>query len=1487
MATFGLRAQCELALHGAREVDGGAHAVMLRAILRRLGQLQDALLDPLFVDVHAPQRRRDPSAERYDWTAGGDGAAGGDIDGAAGGDIDGAAGGVDSTDEPCNSSPDDAAARAHALAKSRKPAAALMPWELAGGHVALIGDLLLGEVATRATNEPVPPELLSVLVRGTPLHANSDEADAIPICGLIHLLEYGESPPERAARRPVGDGIGAADHAGTPDGPLAAGDTPTSRVFAWAAELCAQPEMLVHGHAVEQWAARGMHLLLSDGLAPLGSVRPSINSAVCATLTLGLVAALDEQYRRLAPMGKTVLVAPAFSRTRSLVEMLTSAVRVHDACKALLRACARTATSSALSSAHPLSLFQALEGVVRHPLFMQWPKRFNEDLQSKLRYLRGFVHVLEKLRAHSARTIAALQQANAVLDEQFAAALGACRAALFSDGQDVRAELARRAALNHVAHMTQRLVLTVQRRFRGENREADKLHAESRAHMIPLEVATEIGGGDDASAVSGEAMASSFGDALDEILLCVDEVDGLVADAHVQIDEQVGTYRLERQKSSRGRDPPPAPPASEFRPPPPREHSKSTDMSQAVGMFLELMRSELKPRFEAIFEEAIGELKHIDDDALPSILDVGLQLRAHVTGVGTLADIAEEFAAATGAEAAASSASAPASAAAGAATKAAKALWARRRTGAAASAAPSGRGLGDTPGRSGAASVREVAAWCAVRVAASLKTQLGVAGVRSDWKARMTPVLDALYKAIFTRQVVEADALVRKVLALEPLAAHVNARTKEHGATTTSLMSKMRAGGKMMGMMGGLKAAAAKEEEEIKRRDALSRQMPTFGSAGASAAMPSTSAVAAAARRAAEAADAISDPASGGFHTPRAAAAAATSAAAAAANAAVSAVSAAFNLNERDLDSPYGSTGRRSAPRTRDDGDAYFSAPGAVPALQGMGAYESEPTDAQSYERACRTSAQQLRRTPLDDFPLDGDALAGSPASMKQMQLRTRALTSFDEPSYSAATPAAAAADAAAQHAADLVSSISGFTAWTLPKDGTALGEAPPYEMPPTPGPPTNEEEVDSLKRELLRLRGEHLLLREYVTAQQTLVTNADGETGAALRAHRRAESPNQYQVLVPSPSKSNIKQREGITHLEKLSHHHKQPTLQRNEPWRYEAPRVPWVPRPRDHVSRPTSAIPSPPPSPPGSTPPPSPPPSPPPFAAAPSMSPTSLGSGSLSPPLRKYGTSSAGSLAGAFGGGGSSGGRAHIPKMDNDRRRTLAAAALGELEIELSKLVSILEAQQKAIWHQAGLITNMRKLERSRAGTPASKHPHALHKARGLTATADGTHWLLWMQQELLGCRRLKQSLVQRLQSAWLLVGREKIAAHLLDVLEARLAHIDEHAMQHLIDVEQAWLLGKVATPKRTGGGFARNKSKGAGTESLGNETEHMHNLEVRHLRLDLNQRGPVVPPPATHGLRLGTSPSRSAGTLWPDAQTPTKASPAAKLVSTPFRT
>ena len=158
----------------------------------------------------------------------------------------------------------------------------------------------------------------------------------------------------------------------------------------------------------------------------------------------------------------------------------------------------------------------------------------------------------------------------------------------------------------------------------------------------------------------------------------------------------------------------------------------------------------------------------------------------------------------------------------------------------------------------------------------------------------------------------------------------------------------------------------------------------------------------------------------------------------------------------------------------------------------------------------------------------------------------------------------------------------------------------------------------------------------------------------------------------------------------------------------------------------------------------------------------------------------------------------------------------------MELSRLTALIEAQQEAIWGQAQTIKDLRREERGAAATPAAKNVHQLHTARSLGATARATHTLLWMQQQVIGCRQLKRVIVERLESAWLMVGRERISAHLLDVLESRISHVDHVAMQNLIDDEQIWLLGKSAPAKRTGGGFHREGKK------LMQETTWYHNLE-----------------------------------------------------------
>lgn len=221
----------------------------------------------------------------------------------------------------------------------------------------------------------------------------------------------------------------------------------------------------------------------------------------------------------------------------------------------------------------------------------------------------------------------------------------------------------------------------------------------------------------------------------------------------------------------------------------------------------------------------------------------------------------------------------------------------------------------------------------------------------------------------------------------------------------------------------------------------------------------------------------------------------------------------------------------------------------------------------------------------------------------------------------------------------------------------------------------------------------------------------------------------------------------------------------------------------------------------------------------------------------------------------------------LSNERRRALAGAALGEMEVEVSRLTALVEERQRQIWERAQTLSHLRREERARAGTPGSKTPQALHRSRSLVATAKAAAALLWMQEQLIECRRAKAVLVERLESAWMLVGREHISAHLLDVLERRIANVDAVAMQNLIDVEESWLLSKAPPPTRTGGGWHR------GGKRLAQEAEWYHNLEVRLLSMDMHHTGPTLPPPSAHGLRYDErdrrSPARvSATALWPDA-------------------
>ena len=73
------------------------------------------------------------------------------------------------------------------------------------------------------------------------------------------------------------------------------------------------------------------------------------------------------------------------------------------------------------------------------------------------------------------------------------------------------------------------------------------------------------------------------------------------------------------------------------------------------------------------------------------------------------------------------------------------------------------------------------------------------------------------------------------MLALEPTAYKCNVRTKEFGTTTTSLMSKVKAAGKMNMLMGGVKAAqqqgAARTAMEADERARVA-ELAIFGQAG-------------------------------------------------------------------------------------------------------------------------------------------------------------------------------------------------------------------------------------------------------------------------------------------------------------------------------------------------------------------------------------------------------------------------------------------------------------------------------------------------------------------------------------------------------------------------------------------------------------------------------------------------------------------------------
>ena len=221
----------------------------------------------------------------------------------------------------------------------------------------------------------------------------------------------------------------------------------------------------------------------------------------------------------------------------------------------------------------------------------------------------------------------------------------------------------------------------------------------------------------------------------------------------------------------------------------------------------------------------------------------------------------------------------------------------------------------------------------------------------------------------------------------------------------------------------------------------------------------------------------------------------------------------------------------------------------------------------------------------------------------------------------------------------------------------------------------------------------------------------------------------------------------------------------------------------------------------------------------------------------------------------------------LASDRRLVLAASALGEVEIHISRELTALEEKMAAVWEAGHGLVRFRRDERSHnrgAGAPK------LHESRSLMATAQALRTLMWMQEEVISSRQLKLKLMDRLSYAWTFVGREAIQTHLLDVLEARAVTLNSSALQNLVDVEQGWLFSRTVAPQRTGGGFHREGRK------LREENAWLHNLQVRHENLEVRSRGPSVPAPLEHGLRYDASREGLAFTpLWPGAKsTPSSA-------------
>jgi hypothetical protein len=323
-----------------------------------------------------------------------------------------------------------------------------LPWEPAASYALLLGDILLAQGLARTSSEPLSPVVIEHLVRGSGLHALPEDPQVV---GLIDMLAYS------SAREPL--------HKDEPWHWW-----PAAAVVEWVADFGSEPAMLLKQPLLETWVVRGIQIAKRELMAPMGgdlrgSMKDYMVDHVTSSLTRGMLVRLGERYAEVAPPTKSVLIAPSGERTSKIVALLDVAVQAHDACKSLLRIVARPAITAALLLAYPLRILGVLERLLRHPLFVAWPKRYAEEMQARVRFLRSSLDVMSRLREHAMLTVERLSAANRMLHRRVGEPLTRLRSDCLAAPTDFTTEVRRRSALHRLASLTQQLIVQLRNRF--------------------------------------------------------------------------------------------------------------------------------------------------------------------------------------------------------------------------------------------------------------------------------------------------------------------------------------------------------------------------------------------------------------------------------------------------------------------------------------------------------------------------------------------------------------------------------------------------------------------------------------------------------------------------------------------------------------------------------------------------------------------------------------------------------------------------------------------------------------------------------------------------------------------------------------------------------------------------------------------------------------------------------------------------------------